>query len=98
MVLIKYKNIYIKIINQLIIYSMNLEGIFKSELQLLNIYLILVTLEVFHLDISGNEDNERHPPNIEFISVTLEIFHLDISGNEDNELQPIKHRIHISNT
>ena len=67
MVLIKYKNIHIKIINQLIIYSMNLEGIFKSELQLLNIYLILVTLEVFHLDISGNEDNELQSLNIQHI-------------------------------
>ena len=41
--------------NQLCI---NLEGIFKSLLQLENILFILVTLLVFQLEISGNDIND----------------------------------------
>ena len=50
-----------------------------------NIYLILLTLEVFHFEISGNDDNDEHPLNIRLILLTLEVFHFDISCNDDND-------------
>ena len=54
-------------------------------MQLLNIYKISVTFDVFNLDKS-NEVNDLQPLNINDIFVTFNVFNLDKS-NEVKELQ-----------
>ena len=62
-------------------------GIYKSEIQLLKIVLLL---EVFQSLISGIDTNDKHPSNISLILVTLEVSHFDISGKDIKEEHPLK--------
>ena len=86
-------NLFTKSHLVIIIYVTNNEGKnitpnFDNDKQPLNILVILVALNVFHLDISGKFDNDEQPEKISFISLTLIVFHFDISGKLDNDEHP----------
>ena len=64
----------------LLVFHIDISGIFFSERQLLKIPCILVIFDIFHFEISGKNSSDSHPENILFISIILSVFHFEISG------------------
>ncbi len=62
-----------------IVFHLEISGKEVKHLQMLNIYLIFITLTIFHLEISGNGKDDLYHLSIVPIVVTLEVYHYEIS-------------------